>query len=159
MAESPLPPERDLPGPPVLGFLACAAIVHRSSYLEVGGFEPRLLIGGEEKLLAADLTSAGWGLAYVGEVLAHHHPSTARNALWLAWLRRPASPAVHHTLQARGAAPRNADTRVGLLRALGPATWVLRQRRVVPPRVESGLRLLDRERGRRALNKARSEPS
>jgi GT2 family glycosyltransferase len=167
MAGSPLPPERDLPGPPVLGFLACAAIVRRSAYLEVGGFEPRLLIGGEEELLAADLASAGWGLAYVGEVVAHHHPSTARdaravrrlgvrNTLWFAWLRRPASTAVHHTLQALGAASRDADARVGLLRALVGVPWVLRRRRVVPPRVESGLRMLDRLRG---LNKPRSEPS
>jgi GT2 family glycosyltransferase len=52
MATSPLPAESDLPGPPVLGFLACAAVVRRSAYLEVGGFDPRLLIGGEEELLA-----------------------------------------------------------------------------------------------------------
>ncbi len=66
MEHSPLPVEPDLPGPPVLGFLACAAIVRRKAYLEVGGFDPRMMIGGEEELLAADLASAGWGLAYVG---------------------------------------------------------------------------------------------
>jgi GT2 family glycosyltransferase len=57
MAASPLPAEPDLPGVPVLGFLGCAAVVRRSAYLEVGGFEPRLLIGDEEQLLAADLAS------------------------------------------------------------------------------------------------------
>ncbi len=80
MAISPLPAEPDLPGSPVLGFLACAAVVRRSAYLEVGGFDPRMRIGGEEELLAADLASAGWGLAYVEGMTAYHHPSTVRDA-------------------------------------------------------------------------------
>jgi GT2 family glycosyltransferase len=170
MARSPLPEEPDLPGPPVLGFLACAAIVRRSAYLEVGGFQPRLLIGGEEDLLAADLASAGWGLAYAHDVVAHHHPSTTRdaravrrlrvrNALWFAWLRRPASTATSHTLRVLGAAPRGADARAGLLKALRGLPWALRERRVIPPHVESRLRMLDRERGLRALRKPASRAS
>lgn len=170
MAHSPLPEEQDLPGPPVLGFLACAAIVRRSAYLEVGGFERRLLIGGEEDLLAADLASAGWGLAFVHDVVAHHHPSTirdaravrrigVRNALWFSWLRRSASTATLHTLRVLGAASRNADARAGLAKALQGLLWALRKRRVVPPHVESRLRLLDRERGLRALSKPRSGAS
>jgi GT2 family glycosyltransferase len=170
MARSPLPEEPDLPGPPVLGFLACAAIVRRSAYLEVGGFQPRLLIGGEEDLLAADLASAGWGLAYAHDVVAHHHPSTTRdaravrrlrvrNALWFAWLRRPASTATRHTLRVLGAAPRGADARAGLLKALRGLPWALRERRVIPPHVESRLRMLDRERGLRALRKPASRAS
>jgi GT2 family glycosyltransferase len=47
MAASPL--ARDgLPGPAVMGFLACGAVVRRSAFLEVGGFDGRLGIGGEE---------------------------------------------------------------------------------------------------------------
>lgn len=168
MARGPLPAEHDLPGPPVLGFLACAAIVRREAYLGVGGFEPRLLIGGEEDLLAADLASAGWGLAYVRGVVAHHYPSRTRdaravrrlglrNALWLAWLRRPTSTAMGHTLRVLRAAPANADARAGLLGALRGVPWVLRSRRVVPARVERGLRLLDRERGLRALKEPRAD--
>ena len=41
MAASPLPPEPGLPGPRVLGFVACGAVVRREAYLAVGGFEPR----------------------------------------------------------------------------------------------------------------------
>ncbi|MDQ3880561.1 MAG: glycosyltransferase, partial [Chloroflexota bacterium] len=37
MASSPIPSQPDLPGPPVLGFLACAAVVRRSAYIDVGG--------------------------------------------------------------------------------------------------------------------------
>jgi GT2 family glycosyltransferase len=170
MAHSPLPEEPDLPGPPVLGFLACAAIVRRSAYLEVGGFEPRVLIGGEEDLLAADLASAGWGLAYVHDVVAHHHPSTirdaravrrlgVRNALWFAWLRRPVSTATRQTLRVLGAVPRNPDARAGLVKAVQGLPWALRKRRVVPPHVESRLRTLDRERGLRALSKPGSRTS
>src|SRR4051812_29462950 len=40
LAGSPLGQEADLPGPSVLGFLACAAVVRRSAYLQVGGFSP-----------------------------------------------------------------------------------------------------------------------
>jgi hypothetical protein len=51
----------DLPGPPVLGFIACGGIVRRAAFLEVGGFNSRLGVGGEEELLAVDLTARGWG--------------------------------------------------------------------------------------------------
>ena len=100
MQRGPIPPDADLPGPPVVGFLACGAVVRRSAFLAVGGFEPRYGIGGEEELLAIDLAAAGWGLIYAGDVVAHHHPARGdgrpgrrraqvRNALWTAWLRRP----------------------------------------------------------------------
>ena len=162
MEQSPLPAEPDLPGPPVLGFLACATIVRRSAYLEVGGFDPRMMIGGEEELLAADLASAGWGLAYVGDVVAHHYPSTirdprsrrrsaVRNALWFAWLRRPLSTALGHTLRVLGEALRDADARAGLIEALRSLPWALRNRRVVPFHVEGRLRMLDRKTGLRSL--------
>jgi GT2 family glycosyltransferase len=104
MADSPLPPADDLPGPPVLGFIACGAVVRRDAFLEVGGFDARLGVGGEEELLSLDLATRGWGLAYVADVVAHHHPSPVRdpsgrrrrqvrNALWSAWLRRPVGSA------------------------------------------------------------------
>lgn len=154
MAESPLPAEPDLPGPPVLGFLACATVVRRSAYLDAGGFDPRLLVGGEEELLAADLASAGWGLAYVGDVTAHHHPSTVRdprarrrieicNALWFAWLRRPAPSAARQTLRVVKVAFGDADARVALIEILRGLPWALRRRRVVPAHVESKLRALN----------------
>src|SRR4051794_32357037 len=76
MAASPLPTRADLPGPSVLGFLACGAVVRRSAFLEAGGFEARFGVGGEEELLAMDLAAAGWGLAYCKDVVAHHHPTS-----------------------------------------------------------------------------------
>jgi N-acetylglucosaminyl-diphospho-decaprenol L-rhamnosyltransferase len=154
MAGSPLPTEPDLPGPPVLGFLACAAVVRRSAYLEVGGFDPGLLIGGEEELLATDLASAGWGLAYVGDIAAHHHPSTVRdaharrrlgirNTLWFNWLRRPLPAALRRTVALLQTFPRDLVTLAGLVDALRGLPWVVRRRQVVPHRVESMLCLLE----------------
>ncbi len=158
MAASPLPAEPDLPGPPVLGFLACAAAVRRSAYLEVGGFDPSLHFGGEEELLAADLASAGWGLAYTGDLTVHHHPSTVRDAratrrlairnnLWFAWRRRPLASAVRRTIGLLVTLPHDADARAGLFEALRGLHWALRERRVVPLHIESRLRVLERKRG------------
>ncbi len=100
MAASPLPPVAA--GASILGFVACGSVVRRDAYLAVGGFPEPYGIGGEEEPLALDLAAAGWELAYVPGVVAHHHPSPARNqrrreivqrrnALWTAWRRRPAA--------------------------------------------------------------------
>src|SRR4051812_20596984 len=75
MAASPLTATGPLPGPPVLGFLACGAVVRRAALDAVGGFERRFGTGGEEQLLALDLAAAGWDLAYMPEVRAFHHPA------------------------------------------------------------------------------------
>ncbi len=58
MAASPLVRDPELPGAPLLSFLAGASVLRRSAYLDMGGFEPKLGIGGEEELLGADLVSA-----------------------------------------------------------------------------------------------------
>src|SRR5207248_4427108 len=79
LARSPLPREPGMPGPPLLGFLAGASVVRRSAFLEAGGFQPRLFIGGEEELLAADLVARGWWLCYVPDLVVHHYPSTQRD--------------------------------------------------------------------------------
>lgn len=153
MAHSPLAPRPDLPGPPVLGFLACGAIVRRSAYLEVGGFEPRFGIGGEEQLLALDLVAAEWDLAYVEEIVAHHHPvrgaagrerrraTELRNRIWAAWLRRPVRTAVSLSASTalRSLRERRADA---VLEALRGLRWVLRERRVLPVDVERDARRL-----------------
>jgi GT2 family glycosyltransferase len=151
MADSPLPREGDLPGIPVLGFLACGAVVRRDAFLSVGGFDSHYGTSGEEHLVAVDLAAAGWGLAYVNTVVAHHHPCSAasrserrhqdlRNAYWSTWLRRPVGRAVTQTakLLRQGDAER--------WRAFGAALrglpWVLRSRAVVPRNVEAALELL-----------------
>ena len=54
-----------LPGPALGSFLAGASVVRRSAFDEVGGFHDRLWLGGEEELMAGDLTAAGWELCYL----------------------------------------------------------------------------------------------
>ena len=152
MAHSPLPSAPDLPGPAVLGFIACGAVVRRVAFLEVGGFNVRLGVGGEEELLAVDLAARGWGLAYVEEVVAYHHPSLSRdpsgrrriqvrNALWSAWLRRPLGGAAERRSPGR---PRHAPARSwsGVLLALAGLPWVLRERRPIHRELEAALRTL-----------------
>jgi GT2 family glycosyltransferase len=152
MATSPLPSEQ-LPGPRVLGFLACAAVVRRAAFLAVGGFSELLFIGGEEQLLAMDLAAAGWAAAYLDALTARHWPSAvrddaarrrllARNEVLTAWLRRPAGAAVTATagLALRsGRDPVAARALASLLPALPRA---LRARRVLPAAIEAQVRSL-----------------
>ncbi|MDQ4118730.1 MAG: glycosyltransferase, partial [Actinomycetota bacterium] len=74
----PLTPVPGAPGPPVLGFLACAAVVRTCAFRQVGGFSTLLRFGAEETLLAYDLAASGWTLCHVEDVRAHHHPSSHR---------------------------------------------------------------------------------
>jgi GT2 family glycosyltransferase len=139
LAAAPLGRDADLPGPTALGFLACAAVVHRRAFLTAGGFHPRFGVGGEEQLLALDLLAAGWGLAYVPEVVAHHHPAPgperagrqvhmARNELWTMWLRRR-----RRAVAALGAAPTASGVRADRAHGapLGPDRTALE---VISPR-------------------------
>jgi GT2 family glycosyltransferase len=153
MAHSPLARADDLPGPSVLGFIACGAVVRRAAFLEVGGFDARLGVGGEEELLSIDLVARGWGLAYVEEVIAHHHPSPSRdpsarrrvqvrNALWSAWLRRPLDGAARRTAQLAALALHQPGASSGLLLAILGLPWVLRERQPVPRELEAALRTL-----------------
>jgi GT2 family glycosyltransferase len=80
MADSPLGTPDDLPGPALLGFVACAALVRTSAFQAVGGFDAVVRFPGEEERVALDLAAAGWGMAYVDEVTIHHHPSPRRDA-------------------------------------------------------------------------------
>ena len=153
MAASPL--ARDgLPGPAVMGFLACGAIVRRSAFLEVGGFDARLGIGGEEKLLALDLAAAGWRLAYVDDVVAEHQPPRrvdsdarrriqARNEAWTAWLRRPASGVAAVTARLARRSVRDDAVRAGLRDAVRHGGWTWRERRPVGPAVEAAIRAVE----------------
>jgi GT2 family glycosyltransferase len=155
MGSSRLPEAPDLPGRPVLGFIACGAIVRRSAFLAVDGFSPRLCIGGEERLLALDLARAGWGLAYVDEVVAHHHPypgprpvrkrSLTRNSLWVTWLRRRPARAVTETVSISKRALEDREARAGLLDAIRGLPWVLRERRAVPPELDRKLEAISED--------------
>jgi GT2 family glycosyltransferase len=151
MANSPLTGGGDLPGRPVLGFIACGAVARREALLAAGGFHRRWEIQGEEELLAVDLARAGWLCLYVPEIVAHHHPSTARdpgrrqmlqvrNTLWFAWLRRPLPAAARITLAAALRAAKDPRARRGIVEAVAGIGWVLRERRVVPAELERRMR-------------------
>lgn len=152
MRASPLP-SMGLPGPAVLGFLCCGAIVRREAYLQAGGFHRRFGVGGEETLLAIDLREAGWQCVYVDNLIVHHFPSPVRdrhgrlvrqmrNELWTAWLRRPAARAAQATTHHLRHLPGSVQVRV-LAQALGGLPWTLRERSVISASLEHELRLLE----------------
>lgn len=151
MAESPLGTDADLPGPSVLGFLACGAVLRRDAFLAAGGFDDVVFFFGEEERVALDLAAAGWGLAYVDKVVAHHHPPAAadrsgraalatRNRVLTAVLRRP-WPVV--TTVVRTEARRGRSGIAGIVAALPRLPAALRQRQVLPAAVETSRQLLD----------------
>jgi GT2 family glycosyltransferase len=145
------------PGVPVLGFLACGAILRRAALLAVGGFPVRYGIGGEERLLALDLSAAGWELRYLSEIVAYHWPDATgerpgrrermvRNDLWSEWLRRPAHRLPGATARRLAEAGPRRETLHGALAALRGLRWVARERRPLPPHVEHAVRALERSR-------------
>jgi len=151
MAASPLGRAPDLPGPSVLGFVACGAVVRRQPFLSAGGFDDVVFWMGEEERLALDLAAAGWGLAYVDRVVAHHHPSPVRdpfaqraraerNHLLTCAMRRPWPVVLRETAAdlRRGPAGRRA-----VRQALPVLPSALKQRRRLPAEVERARRLLD----------------
>jgi N-acetylglucosaminyl-diphospho-decaprenol L-rhamnosyltransferase len=169
MEASPLTVAPGMPGRPLLGFLAGASVVRREAFLECGGFSDRLFLGGEEQWVAAELAARGWWLCYLPELVVHHYPSPlrevtrrrwheVRNALWFAWLRRPASSALKRSLWLARTKGR-ADFCRGALAAVTGLPRVWSQRRLVPKEVEEGFRRLDAlECGMRSTNGKVSHP-
>jgi GT2 family glycosyltransferase len=154
MRQSPLPRDERLPGTPVLGFLAGASVVRRGAFLEAGGFDRRLFIGGEEELLTIDLAAHGWILLYVPELIVHHHPSprrdaprrslhVMRNRLWVCWLRRSVPTAWRRTVNALNDARRDVMSFRAIWAALAGLLWILRERRVISVELERQLCLLE----------------
>lgn len=159
LRDSPLPRPDWLPMPALGSFLAGATMLRTAAFREVGGFSPRLWLGGEEELMGTDLMAAGWHLAYAEDVVVHHQPSPARdphhrrrvgirNTLWQTWLRRPAGAALRRTAWLVRSLPRDTVSARALADAAAGIGWVARNRRVVPPSVEQRLRLLDEEQRR-----------
>jgi GT2 family glycosyltransferase len=150
MAQSPLGTPPDLPGPSILGFVACAAIVRTEAFAAVGGFDPVVRFPGEEERVALDLAAAGWGMAYVDEVVVHHHPSPRRHgpeerkaAIWrskllTAVMRLP----VGDVVRLYSTALRERPGRVGLVRGLRDLPAAVRRRRRIPAWLDDQLRLL-----------------
>jgi GT2 family glycosyltransferase len=156
LAASPLGREPDLPGPSVLGFLACAAVLRREAFLKVGGFHPVLHFGAEEALLAMDLAAAGWGVAYCPELIAHHQPDAEegvprpgrtarvrRNAVLAAWMRRPYRHALTHTVRLALDSLDDPDARLALTETARRLPAALARRRRLPSRVERRLQVLE----------------
>jgi GT2 family glycosyltransferase len=157
MARSPLGRDPGLPGPRVLGFVACGAVLRREAVLAVGGFDEHYGIGGEETRLALDLARAGWWLAYAPDVVAHHHPGaegrrpwrrvrTARNDLWTTWLHRSLPTAARRSAGILAAAGATAPLAAGA--ALRGAPRIARGRRPLGPQAERELRLVERQTAR-----------
>ncbi|MFF7972376.1 glycosyltransferase [Streptomyces sp. NPDC007905] len=155
LAASPLPREPDLPGRPVLGFLACASVVRREAFLSVGGYHPLLFFGGEETLLAYDLAADGWGIAYEPALSARHQPETQgrtgrsslvrRNHVLTACLRRPWPVALRAGADlALAAVADRPGARRALKETLARLPAAVAQRHILPPHVEHAARLLDR---------------
>lgn len=159
MARSPLTDAGgpEVPGVPVLGFVACGAVVRGTAFLQVGGFDARYGIGGEERLLADDLVAAGWLVRYDARVVARHWPPppgparradraahVVRNDLWSAWLRRPARRLPAATLRALADGGAGWHTARGAGAALRGLPWVVRERRPHPRAVEAATRMLER---------------
>ena len=151
---SPLPGPRALPGPVLGSVLAAATCLRTEAFRAVGGFNPRLWLGGEEELLSADLAARGWWLCYADDITIHHAASKQRdaterrrlgirNTLWFLWLRRPARRALRRTVWLARSVPCDRISAAAFAQALRAAPWIVRERRVLPSRVEHGLRLLE----------------
>lgn len=156
MAASPLPDTAGIPGHVLLGFMAGAVVVRRRAYLEVGGYDPRFFIGGEEETLSLKLAKEGWQMRYRDDVVVHHLPSVAnvvklrpyglRNTLWNAWLHRRWPSALRWTLFSLADRPKNRSWLRGVGMALKGLPWVLRERMPMEVELDRQLQLLDRRR-------------
>lgn len=152
MAASPLPRDGTVPGVPVLGFVACAAMVRAHAFLAAGGFDPVVRFPGEEERPALDLAAAGWAMTYLDDVVVHHHPSPrrhapqerqralARAATLTALMRLPWPYAA---AEVRRWAARGPAHRAGVLAGLRQAPAALRMRRPVPRGVLALRRMLE----------------
>ena len=151
MAASALGTPADLPGPALLGFVACGALVRTEAFDAVGGFDPVVRFPGEEERLALDLAGAGWGLAYVDSVTVHHHPSSRRQApgrrqaaVWRSTLLTAVMR--HHVPELAGvlvgAVRAGRPGLEGLLRAVPDLPAAVVRRRPIPPEVRADLRRL-----------------
>ncbi|APA89847.1 glycosyltransferase (plasmid) [Paraburkholderia sprentiae WSM5005] len=132
-----------LPGPSLIGYMAGACVFRTALFREVGGYEPRLFIGGEEALVSLDVLASGYAIVYCEQLTLHHHPSPvrdsalrrrtlARNAAWVAWLRLPWSEALSATLRALDVFARERTLRHDGIELLAGLAWAARARRLVP---------------------------
>jgi GT2 family glycosyltransferase len=156
MAASPLSDDEGLPGLPILGFMAGAVVVRADAFREVGGYDGRFFMGGEEETLALPLAREGWRMRYVPEVIVYHYPSMSNaanlraygmsNTILNAWLHRPVGSALRWTAFVLADTPKTANYLRGVARTACNLSWVLRERRPLARDLDDQLRHLDRRR-------------
>lgn len=128
--------------------------MRREAFLATGGFHPLLFFGGEETLLAYDLSAAGWGVVYEPSLTARHLPEWSgregrsplmrRNEVLTLWLRRPLPPAARASARLAAAAVTGADSaRRALLGVLVRLPAAPARRHRLPDHVEHAARLVD----------------
>lgn len=156
MARSPLRDGGDIPGWPIAGFMAGAAVIRRSAYLEVGGYDRKYFMGGEEETLALKLLRRGWLMRYVPAVVSHHYPSRQnapnlrhygiRNTIWAAWRHRPPRSAWRWTRFVVNSAKKDLVLAKGLGMAVAGVPWLMRHRQPLPTKIEAQLARLDADK-------------
>lgn len=161
------------PLPNLIGFMAGACVFRTALFNALGGYEPRLFIGGEEALLSLDVLQAGHDIAYASALEVHHRPSLARdsalrrrmlarNAALVAWLRLPRGEALAATWKAFGSACSAGHAGEDLLELWRATAWALRHRRPVAPRVlrmRAAVQQAERQPGNRAPHGAVEQAS
>lgn len=151
---SPLPQNVNMPGPALMGFMACAVVFRKQAYLEAGGYNSQISFMGEEALLATDMISLGWGITYDRQMVAYHYPSASRdigerqrfglrNKIWTAWLRRPFSSAMSVTWDQFKRVFQNKHRLAGFVDAMMGMPKILRNRQVVRESIEENYKLLE----------------
>jgi GT2 family glycosyltransferase len=154
LANSALGLRPGLPGPSILGFMSCAAMVRKRAFEAAGGFNDILHFRGEEQLLAVDLAALGWDLCYCAELTAIHQPSSVRattaaqnarivrNSVLTTWLRRPIAQCVKATGVLLGAAVRDREHARAAVEAILRLPDVVKERKPLPARIEHDLAVL-----------------
>lgn len=155
LADSALGRRPDLPGPSILGFMSCAAMVRKRAFEQAGGFSDILHFRGEEQLLALDLAAAGWNLCYYPRLVAVHQPSSVRattaaqaarvlrNDVLTTWLRRPIRQCLNATGRLGAAALRDREHARAAVEAVARLPAVIARRRRLPRAVEQAMALLE----------------
>lgn len=156
MAESPLKDKDDLPGHVLLSFMGGATAIRRKAYLDAGGYERKLFLGGEEELLASEVIRRGGEMRYIEDVVVYHYPSNQsaaklrpygiRNALWFAWRRRSIPSALQWTKYIVTSTPKRMNFFKGILGFFKGLPWVIRTRDPLPRDLERQYRILDKDR-------------
>jgi GT2 family glycosyltransferase len=131
-----------LPGPALVGYMAGACVFRTAVFRELGGYEPRLFIGGEEALVSLDVLDRGYAIVYCDGLTVSHHPSPsrdarlrrrmlARNAALVAWLRLPLREAIAASCRALAVCAKEGAFMRDMARMLADTAWAWPRRHVV----------------------------